>query len=361
MVAESFQSKTSGCNTFSGKSMLGQSGLYLVTDDKTVGYLSGYKTEDAFVVFDDEKKFFFIDSRYYFAVRKALPSSWEVVLGSQKEAFEYIAKQQKPLFVDYRYTNLCTYEKLRSLGVEVADFSAEITAMMIVKSGKELAYIKKACAIAEKAFKNTVKTLKVGVTEAEVATYLESEFKRLGASGTSFDTIVAFGANSAVPHHQTGNKKLEENTVVLMDFGCRYKGYCSDMTRTFFFGKPTKEFTAAYNSVLAAHLAAYEGIKEGMTGFEADKIARDSLAAAGLSKYFTHSLGHGIGVNIHEAPTLSPRGETPLKNGMVFSIEPGVYLNGKFGIRIEDTVCLKDGKVVTFMKVGKGLKTIKSK
>ena len=338
--------------------MLGQSGLYLITDDKTVGYLSGYRTDDAFVVFDDDKKLFFIDSRYYFAVKKALPSGWQAVLGSQKEAFEYIASRGKTLFVDYRYTSLSTYERLKNLGVEVSDFSAEITAMMIVKTDKEIAYIKKACAIAEKAFKNTVKTLKVGVTESEVAAYLEAEFKRLGASGTSFDTIVAFGANSAVPHHQAGSKKLEKNTVVLMDFGCRYKGYCSDMTRTFFFGKPTKEFTAAYKSVLKAHLAAFNGITDGMTGLEADKIARDSLCADGFGKYFTHSLGHGIGVNIHEAPTLSPKGTVPLKNGMVFSIEPGVYLDGKFGIRIEDTTYLENGKVVTCMKVTKNLKTI---
>ena len=341
--------------------MLGKNGLYLITDEKQVGYLTGYQTADGYAVFDDEEKLFFIDSRYFYAVKKRLDASWRAVLGSMKEAIEYVAGKHRPLYVDFRYTTLWFDQKLKEHGIETKDCSTEMVDLMIVKTDEEIAYIKKACAIAEKAFKNTLKILSVGITEAEVATYLENEFKRLGASGTSFETIVGFGANSAVPHHQTGKKKLEPDTVVLMDFGCLYKGYCSDMTRTVFFGKPDKEFVKAYDAVYKAHVATYDGIYEGIPCVDVDKIARDSLTADGYGKYFTHSLGHGVGRNIHEAPNLSPKGTGTLQNGMVHSIEPGVYLDGKFGIRIEDTVYMKNGKSVTFMTYPKKLVRLKVK
>ena len=226
---------------------------------------------------------------------------------------------------------------------------------MSVKTDEEIKYIQKACNIAEKAWRDTLLFIKEGVTERQVANVLEFNFKKYGASGTSFDTIVAFGKNASVPHHATGDTKLKNNECVLMDFGCVYKGYCSDMTRTMFYGTPDEKFRMAYLAVLSAHMKAAEGIKEGMTGKEADKIARDVLETLGYGKYFTHSLGHGIGVNIHEYPYLSPKGEAVLKNNMVFSNEPGVYLNGKFGIRIEDSCHLENGKYKTFMKDDKSL------
>lgn len=341
--------------------MLAKNGLYLITDEKQVGYFTGYFTADGYAVFDDEAKLFFIDSRYYSAVKKSLDKSWRVVLGSEKEALDYIEQSGKPLYLDYRYTTLAFNDKLFKRGIEVRDCSAELVELMLIKSDEELAKIKKACAIAEKAFKKTLSILKVGVKESEVATYLETEFKRLGASGPSFETIVAFGANAAVPHHKTGAKKLTPDTVVLMDFGCLYKGYCSDMTRTVFFGKPSKEFVKAYAAVYKAHMATYEGIYEGIDCVAVDKIARDSLIYDGYGKYFTHSLGHGVGVNIHEAPSLSPKGKGTVQNGVVHSIEPGVYIDGKFGIRIEDTVCMKDGKSLTFMTYPKKLIRLKVK
>ncbi len=333
----------------------------MITDEKQVGYLSGYRTADAYVVFDHGKKLFFIDSRYFYAVRKRLSKDWEAVLGSVREAIDYIAERREKLFVDFDYTTLTFADKLRSRGIELSDCGAELKEMMLYKSEEEIKNLQKACTIAEKAFKNTLKIIKAGMTELEVATYLEGQFKALGASGTSFETIVAFGANSAVPHHQTGNAVLKPETVVLMDFGCLYKGYCSDMTRTFYFGsKPSKEFLKVYDSVLRAHEATYDGIYEGIPCVEVDKIARDVLTECGYGKFFTHSLGHGVGVNIHEAPSLSPKGTGEVHSGMVHSIEPGVYLDGKFGVRIEDTVYMKDGKAQTFMKVTKKLIRIKA-
>ena len=146
-------------------------------------------------------------------------------------------------------------------------------------------------------------------------------------------------------------RKLRFGDPILIDYGCKYEGYCSDCTRTFLFGDDGKheEFKKIHAAVLAAHELVKERVTAGMTGREADAVARDHLREKGLAEYFTHSLGHGVGLQIHEYPVLSPRGEERLENGMVFSDEPGVYLAGKLGVRIEDTVCLKDGRVVSFM------------
>ena len=178
-----------------------------------------------------------------------------------------------------------------------------------------------------------------------------------GADGTSFEPIVAFGRGSSVPHHETGDTKLKFGDVVLIDFGCKTQGYCSDCTRTFLFGDDGRhrDFKEKYAIVLEAHERVKETLVSGMTGREADAIARDLFAAKGLDKYFTHSLGHGIGLQIHEYPVLAPRGEEVLTDGMVFSDEPGLYFAGSYGIRIEDSAYMENGRAVSFMKTDKKL------
>ena len=195
------------------------------------------------------------------------------------------------------------------------------------------------------------------MSENEVAAELEYLMRSYGASGTSFSTIVGFGKNSSIPHHETGEDKLKFGDIILIDYGCKVGGYCSDCTRTFLFGDDKKhgEFKKAYSRVLEAHMAAKEKITDGVTGREADAFARDYLRGFGLDKYFTHSLGHGIGINIHEYPMLSPKSLQVLKNGMVFSDEPGVYFEGNFGIRIEDTVTLYGGAVQSLTDSDKNL------
>ena len=189
------------------------------------------------------------------------------------------------------------------------------------------------------------------MTETEVAAILEFNMRKLGAEGTSFATIVAFGAHGAVPHHETGTTPLKFGDVVLIDFGCKVNGYCSDITRTFLFGDDGKheDFKKAYQAVLTAHELVKANLRSGMTGIEADAIAREYLKEKGYGDKFTHSLGHGIGINVHEFPSISPKGKNTLVDGMVFSDEPGVYFAGEFGIRIKDTITLKDGKVKSFM------------
>lgn len=332
--------------------------IALITDEKQRTYFLGFHSTAGYIVITKDKTSFVVDNRYLKAAEKALkPKGIEVVLGSDYSFLTKVAEENgyKKVAIDFTTITLAEFETLKKLGFEYADVSAEIRDLMSVKTEKELKYIQKACNIAEKAWLDTIPFIKEGVTEREVANELEYNFKKRGASGTSFDTIVAFGKNAAVPHHETGNTKLKKDECVLMDFGCLYKGYCSDMTRTMFYGNPSEDFKKAYLAVLTAHMKAAEGIHEGMLGKEADKIARDVLSSLGYGKYFTHSLGHGIGVNIHEYPYLSPKGEAALKNNMVFSNEPGVYINGKFGIRIEDSCHLENGKYKTFMKDDKSL------
>ena len=341
--------------------MIGKKGVYLITDPSTRLYFTGYNSTDGFLLLVDDRGYFIIDSRYFYAAKRALKGKpYEVVKGYFKEAADLIKKHvEKVLYVDFSKTSMQEAQNLAFLGVELKDCHEEVVAARIIKSETELRYIKRACKIAEDSLKAIIPEIKEGVTENYIAALLECEFKKRGAEKPSFDTIVGFGANAAVPHHETGNTKLVKNSVVLIDFGCKYKGYCSDITRTMFFGAPDKEFIKAYNAVNAASDAAHEGIREGMTGKVADSLARDVLKARGLGDYFTHSLGHGIGADIHEDPTLSPRGEQQLLDNMVFSIEPGVYLDGKFGIRIENTVMLSGGKVKSLVSLSRKLKIIK--
>ena len=189
------------------------------------------------------------------------------------------------------------------------------------------------------------------MTEREVSALLEYKMRTFGAQGLAFDTIVAFGSHASVPHYETGDTRLQFGDEILIDFGCRVNGYCSDITRTFLFGDDNnhEEFKKAYDAVLGAHLLVQEKLVSGMTGHEGDAIARDYLKAHGLGDLFTHSLGHGIGLNVHEYPSLRPNMQEILTDGMVFSDEPGVYKAGEFGIRIEDTVTLQNGKVKGLM------------
>ena len=328
----------------------GAEALYL-EQDFIRAYLTGFSSTDGYVILDDGGCTLVVDSRYIEAAQNALKGSpIRVVEGSYKQAIELL-KDKKKIGVAYPFTNATRYLALQEKGLTLLDCMPALKNAMLYKSEEEIFYIQKACEIAEDGLLALLPELKEGMKETDVAGLLEYKMRVLGASGTSFDTIVAFGENGSVPHHETGERVLKFGDPVLIDFGCKYKGYCSDCTRTFLFGDDHKheEFKEIYAHVLKAHELVKERLVAGMTGREGDAIARDYLASKNLDKYFTHSLGHGIGLQIHEYPLLSPRAEDKIENGMVFSDEPGVYLQGKLGIRIEDSVTMKDGKVVSFM------------
>ncbi|MBR1974820.1 MAG: aminopeptidase P family protein [Clostridia bacterium] len=314
-------------------------------------YLTGIEPENGCAIVDETGVTLYTDMRYMEAAEKLLAGTDVTpVLYKQDKLKERLASY-KSVGISFDQTTHSEYLALEKAGVKFENIDKAYAEAMSVKNEWELERIAKACEIAEDAFNMLLPEIKEGMTETEVAALLEYNMRKLGAQGLSFETIVAFGAHAAVPHHETGTTKLKFGDEILIDFGCKVDGYCSDCTRTFLFGDDGKheEFKKAYASVLKAHELAKAKIASGMTGKEADAIARDSLKEDGYGELFTHSLGHGIGLNVHEFPSVSPRGESKLVDGMVFSDEPGVYEAGKYGIRIEDTVTLKDGKVKSFM------------
>lgn len=335
--------------------------MVLLTDQKQRLYRLGFNSTDGYVMWFGNATFFVVDNRYYHAACEQLASKKdvEVISGSGYGLLpDYVVSRRvKRIGIDFSVTTVSLLDQFKRLlpFVEFVDIGPELEAEASIKNSDELSAIKKACSIAEKAFTDITPFLEVGVTEREIAAELEYMFKKYGASDKSFDTIVAFGENSAIPHHETGKTRLKDNVPVLMDFGCIYNGYCSDMTRTMFFGVPDMGFLRRYKAVYDAHMNVLNNVRAGMTGNDADALARGVLAERGFAEYFTHSLGHGVGVHIHEHPYLAPSRLNVLQNGMVFSNEPGIYLYGNYGIRIEDTCYLENDVLHTFMKDDKRL------
>ncbi len=321
-------------------------------------YLTGFASTFGYVLSDKNGTSFYTDTRYLEAAQNQLSGSGIAVKLFERGQTPYdLIKGYKQVAIPVEKTYAPVYNKLKELGFDIVDSTPAFTKAMAVKSAGELENIKLACKAADGAITKLYGEIKEGITENDLAALLEYLMRKEGASGTSFETICAFGSNSSVPHHETSNAKLKFGDVVLIDFGCKINGYCSDCTRTFLFGDDCKheEFKKAYGHVLIAHMLVKEKITCGMTGKQGDAVARDYLAEYGLDKYFTHSLGHGIGINIHEYPRLSPASDDVLLNGMVFSDEPGVYFAGNFGIRIEDSVALQDGKVISLTNTDKNL------
>ena len=213
-----------------------------------------------------------------------------------------------------------------------------------VKDPTELNLLQRAVDIADEALAEVAPTIEPGVTEAEVAVRLERSMRDRGAEGPSFDTIVAAGPNGALPHHRADDTVIQDGQAVVIDMGCIYKGYCSDLTRTVIVGSPDEKFKHVYNTVLRAQLAAEAAVKSGMGGQDVDAVARDIIKEAGHGEEFGHSLGHGVGLAVHEFPHVGPRAEDELEDGMIMTIEPGIYVPGWGGVRIEDMVVIENGR-----------------
>ena len=336
--------------------------LYLVTDRYMRRYFSGIDVAEGLMLIG-EKKIYFTDARYFYAAKSAMPSDVDTRLYKCFDDVIAAVKECKAerVGLDYEHTTLYEYEKYKKLDAVLFDGTPDLIKKRYIKTEEEKGYIKKACEIAEKAYYAAIKTLKTGITEKQVREEIVRNIKKFGGEGESFETIVAFGANSAVPHHVTGDDVLYENMPVLVDMGALYNGYCSDLTRTAFYGIPGEKFKTCFNAVLEANLVAEEKISAGMKTFEADAISREILKKYGIEEYFTHSLGHGVGLEIHEFPALSPRTDEILKDGAVFTVEPGVYFDGEFGIRTEDTVVIEKGRTVRLFTDDKSLLVIKPK
>ena len=237
---------------------------------------------------------------------------------------------------------------------EMVPTTGIVEKLRVYKDADELAMLTEAIRIADEAIDEVSPRIEPGVTEESIAWELEKAMRERGAEMISFDTIVGTGPNGALPHHRADETVVSPNDAIVIDMGAKYQGYCSDLTRTVFVGEPDEKFRTIYNIVLEAQLTAEEKAEAGMTGKEVDAIARDIIAEAGHADHFGHSLGHGVGLAVHEFPHVGPTAEEDvLEDGMVFTIEPGIYLPGWGGVRIEDIVVLEDGKARVISKAQK--------
>ncbi|MEM2542987.1 MAG: aminopeptidase P family protein [Candidatus Korarchaeum sp.] len=248
------------------------------------------------------------------------------------------------------------YDFLRNY--DLRPLSQLTSKLRVVKDESEIALMREAARIADKTIERIISEDLEGKKEREVARMIEDAIVDLGADKFSFDAIVASGPNGANPHHTPGERRITEGDILIIDFGARYKGYCSDITRTFSIGKPSKKASEVYEIVKEAQEEAFQAVREGAMAREVDSVARDVITTKGYGEYFTHRTGHGLGLDIHEEPYIAPNSETELRNGMVFTIEPGVYLEGEFGVRIEDDVAIVSGRGERLTKATRELVTL---
>lgn len=253
------------------------------------------------------------------------------------------------------------YEELKSAlgdGVTLVPTYDVVDATRAIKEARELEAIRAAVALADAAFAHLLGVARPGITERELAWEIEVFLRKNGSEGVAFAPIVAAGPNASMPHHVPGDRPLQAGEPIIVDWGARVRGYCSDITRTIVLGEADEQFRRVHSVVLEAQTKAEERIRSGMPGVKADAIARNVISRAGLGEQFAHSLGHGVGLAIHENPKLSKTSSDVLQDGMVFSVEPGIYIPGWGGVRIEDLVTLRGGRPVVLTRSPKELEAM---
>lgn len=259
------------------------------------------------------------------------------------------------LAIEANQTLVKEYLKLKEFGFDIVLLENELEVIRKNKDEKEIELVKKACAITDKIFKEAIDTIKVGMKEYELSALLQYLAIKNGASGMAFDTIVASGTRGSMPHGRPTDKTFAEHEFITIDFGITYQGYQSDMTRTVCIGTPNPKVKEIYDIVLKAQCSGVEFIKSGVTGKDVDSHVRQIITDAGYGEYFTHGLGHGMGMGDGELPILNQRSSTILEEGMIMSCEPGIYVPGVGGVRIEDDVLIQNGKGIALNKTTKEL------
>jgi Xaa-Pro aminopeptidase len=319
----------------------------LITSPFNRRYISNFTGTAGVVLISADKAQFLTDFRYIEQATKQC-QGFEIIkiTGTIPEEVAVQAKKlgiQKLGFEEdfLTYSSFKLYDK--EMEAELVPISGVIEKLRLIKTDSELKILKVAADIADAAFKHILDFISPGKTELEVSNELEFFMRRAGATSSSFDTIVASGHRSALPHGVASDKVIEAGDIVTMDYGCYYNGYVSDITRTVAVGEPNAKLKEVYDIVLEAQLRGMAGIKPGLTGKEADAITRDYITEKGYGEFFGHSTGHGIGLEIHEGPGLSMKSDVVLEPGMVVTCEPGIYIPGLGGVRIEDdTLITKD-------------------
>ncbi|MDP4133595.1 MAG: aminopeptidase P family protein [Bacillota bacterium] len=330
-------------------------GAVLITSDENCFYYSGFTGGDSFLLITQSSKYLFTDKRFTQQSKNEAPD-FTVFDCNVMNALRDVAKSEniKQFGFEENRLSVSSFCNFSSIA-KMVPMGSRIDGVRKIKTPLELDKIEEAQRLSEDAFLYLLKNIKAGMTEIEAAFILESYMRKNGAKGTSFDTVVASGARGAMPHGIASKAIIEKGDLVVIDFGCKLDGYCSDMTRTIGIGSVSEEKKKIYNIVLKANLAACEAARPDMTGGELDKVARDIIDDAGYGECFGHSLGHGVGIEIHESPTARSGDDEPFCEGMTVTIEPGIYIPDLCGVRIEDLVAFTGNGIKNFNKVTKEL------
>jgi len=338
-------------------------GALLLSQPENLRYLSGFTGSSGWLLISGQNAILATDFRYLEQAKEESPG-FEIIqikqelhdwlpglvfdLGWHKLGFE-------ANLISYEgYHKLSEAIKTKQVSLELVPTTGIVEQLRSIKEPEELGFITKAVELADAAFEQAKAIIRPGMTEKEAAWEIEKILRQEGSEGIPFEIIVASGPNSALPHAQPTEKTICSGEPVLIDMGAKTSGYCSDLSRTLFLGKADKTFREIYNIVLKAQTVAIEGIKSSMTASQADRLARSVIEQAGYGDAFGHGLGHGVGLAVHEFPRLGLSSSDSLADGMVFTIEPGIYLAGQGGVRIEDMVVLENGKAKVLTRASKG-------
>ncbi|MCX7715131.1 MAG: aminopeptidase P family protein [Clostridia bacterium] len=317
----------------------------LITGKPNIFYYSGFTSEDAVLIISHDRAMLVTDSRYTIQAKQQSPS---FQMRDVKEGWETIFQDvsQTEILYEQEHLTVSRFEKFKNLlpKKEFVWGSKLLDSLRMCKDSGEAAKIREAERLGDEAFSHILKFIKAGKTEKEIAFELEFFMRKNGASGLSFEIIVASGVRSSMPHGVATDKTVEKGDFVTLDFGCVFEGYCSDMTRTVVVGECSDRQKEIYQTVLHTQTEIVSMLEKGKLCADIDKAARDIIASAGFGEYFRHGLGHGVGIEIHEMPFLSSKSDVILEAGHVVTVEPGIYIEGFGGVRIEDLVLICDEK-----------------
>ena len=329
---------------------LGNNTAAVVADPSNMFYLTGGYTGEGMVFLSRNRRVIVTDFRYTEQAENQAPGFEVQMTEKDRSAFQVIAELAQSggitcIRTETNYLSVDRFEKLRAaLGEEISCVSLEEAPQILrqVKTPTEILAIRKACNITAEAFRAILPKIREGMTEKELQIELDFTMLKLGADTTAFDTIIAAGEHGSLPHAIPGNRAIRQGDMITMDFGAKVGNYCADMTRTVALGKPSEEMRRIYDTVLRAQMMCEDALSAGRNCCEIDKLARDYIDARGYAGRFGHGLGHSVGIDIHEEPRLSPSCQEILKAGVVITVEPGVYVPGVGGVRIEDTCLVKE-------------------
>ena len=318
----------------------------VIDDVLNIFYLTGQRLSCGSLYVSQKQARLIVDSRYYESCKTNCPFSVILLEGDSLKQIlaSKLFKDVEKLGFDSQNTSYEKYlalkKTLKGSSIKLIPFKNPVLDLRMIKDPEEIVALKEAAILGSEGFDYVCSLLKTGITEIEIARELEIFWKRKGSQGVAFESIIAFGPNSSMPHYRPGDVKLKKGMPVLVDIGVNYKHYHSDMTRVPFFGKPSSKMIEIYEVVKKAQEAALKLCKPGTVIGEIDAAARKVISDSGYGEYFTHSLGHGVGLEIHELPVMRGTNRQALESGMVITIEPGVYLPGEGGVRLEDSIVI---------------------